>query len=84
MGRITFFAYVGKRTTGTQAGHHLISGPGWNGDVPGGMPQISSPDNSVLVIGRLFVESDSDLPAAHDLSKQIHLTPLGGWQDKYL
>jgi hypothetical protein len=48
------------------------------------MPQISSPDNSVLVIGRLFVESDSDLPAAHDLSKQIHLTPLGGWQDKYL
>ncbi len=26
----TNFAYVGKRTTGTQAGDYLISGPGWN------------------------------------------------------
>jgi hypothetical protein len=76
----TNFAYVGKRTTGTQAGDYLITGPGWKGQVPGGMTQISSPNNSVLVIGRVLVESDSDLPTAHDLSKQIQLTPLSGWQ----
>ena len=76
----TIFAYVGKRTTGTEAGDYLISGPGWKGSVPQGMAQISSPKNSVLVIGRVLVESDSDLSTAYDLSKQIQLTPLSGWQ----
>ena len=41
----TNFAYVGKRTTGTQAGDYLITGPGWNGQAPSGMRQISSPNN---------------------------------------
>jgi hypothetical protein len=76
----TNFAYVGKRTTGTQAGAYLITGPGWSGQVPGGMKQISSPNNSVLMFARVLVESDSDLPAAYDLSKQIQLTPLGQWK----
>ena len=40
------------------------------------MKQISSPNNSVLVIGRVLVESDSDLPTAYGLAKQIQLTPL--------
>jgi len=75
----TNFAYVGKRTTGTQAGDYLVSGPGWKGQVPSGMPQISSPNNSVLVFGRVLVESDSDLSAAYDLSKQIELMPLSHW-----
>ncbi len=76
----TNFAYVGKRATGTQAGDYLITGPGWRGQAPAGMTQISSPNNSVLVFGRVLVESDSDLPAAYALSKHIQLTPLGGWQ----
>ena len=70
------FAYVGTRTTGTQAGDYFITGPGWKGQVPGGMTQISSPNNSVLVLGRVLVYSDSDLSTAYDLSKQIQLTPL--------
>jgi hypothetical protein len=79
------FAYVGTRTTGTQAGDYLITGPGWKGQLPGGkvplgITQISSPGNSVLVVGRVFVESDRDQPAAYALSKQIQLTPLNGWQ----
>jgi hypothetical protein len=72
----TDFAYVGTRTTGTEAGDSLISGPGWKGTVPQGMTQISSPNNSVLVMGRVFVESGSDLPTAYGLAKQIQLTPL--------
>jgi hypothetical protein len=74
------FAYVGTRTTGTQAGDYLITGPDWKGQVPSGTTQISSPNKSVLVIGRVLVESDSDLSTAYDLSKQIQLTPLSGWQ----
>ena len=72
----TDFAYVGKRTTGTQAGNYLITGPGWQGTVSNGMTQISSPNNSVLVIGRVLVYSKSNLSTAHDFSKQIQLTPL--------
>jgi hypothetical protein len=76
----TNFAYVGTRATGTEAGDYLVSGPGWEGQVPSGMTQISSPNNSVLVAGRVLVENDSDLATAYGLSKQIQLTPLSQWQ----
>lgn len=76
----TIFAYVGKRTTGTQAGDYLISGPVWKGQAAGGMKQISSPNNAVLLLGRVLVEDDSDLATAYDLSKRIQLTPLSLWQ----
>jgi hypothetical protein len=72
------FAYVGTRATGMQAGDYLIAGPGWKDQLPGGMTQISSPDNSVLVLGRVLVYSESDLPVAYGLAKQIQLKPLGG------
>jgi hypothetical protein len=70
------FAYVGKRTTGTKAGDYLIAGPSWQGTVLNGMKQISAPNNSVLVFGRVLVESAGDLSTAHGLAKQIQLTPL--------
>jgi hypothetical protein len=76
----TNFAYVGKRTTGTEAGDTLITGPAWKGQVPSGMTQISSPNNSVLVLGRVLVESDSDVSTAYGLARQIQLTPLSQWQ----
>lgn len=72
----TVFAYVGRRTTGTQAGDYLISGPGWHGKVPTGTTRIVAPDNTVLLIGRTLVESDSDLAAAYALAKQVRVTPL--------
>ena len=70
------FAYVGKRTTGTAAGDYLISGLGWKGPVSQGMSQIAAPNNAVLVLGRVFVESESDLPTAYGLAQHIQLTPL--------
>lgn len=63
-------------TSGKSAGNYLISGPGWQGQVPEGMTQIVSPDNSVLLIGRVLVYNDSDVITAYELSKQINLTPL--------
>jgi hypothetical protein len=72
----TNFAYVGTRTTGTAAGDYLVTGPGWQGTVPPEMKQIFSPDNSVLVIGRILVYGDSDLSTAYGLAKQIQLAPL--------
>ena len=74
------FAYVGTRTTGTQASDYLITGPDWKGQVPSSMTQLSSPNNSVLILGRVLVYSDDDLSTAYNLSKQIQLRPLSGWQ----
>lgn len=74
------FAYVGTRTTGTQAGDYLITGPGWHETLPVGMKQIASPNNSVLVIGRVLVYSDNDLSTAYGLAQQIQLTPGSGSQ----
>jgi hypothetical protein len=70
------FAYVGKRTTGTRAGDYVLSAPGWKGTVPNGMKQISSPMDSALVIGRVFVESDSDLPVAYALAREIQIVAM--------
>ena len=72
----TVFAYVGRRTTGTQAGDYLITGPGWQGTVPNGTTQIAAPNNTVLLIGRTLVENDSDLAAAYGLANQIQVTRL--------
>lgn len=72
------FAYVGTRTTGTQAGDFLVTGPGWKGTAPQGIKQISSPQNSVLVMGRALVENSSEVAAVYALTKQIQLTPLSG------
>ena len=71
------FAYVGKRTTGTAAGDYVLSGPRWNGRIPDGMTQLTSPRNSVLVIGRVFVANDDDLPTAYALAKQLQVSSLG-------
>jgi len=70
------FAYVGKRTTGTKAGDYVLTGPTWKGPVPDGMIQVSFPNHSALVLGRVFVESDSDRPAAYTLATQMQLAPL--------
>jgi hypothetical protein len=74
------FAYVGSRTTGGQAGNFLITGPGWQGTVPAGVTQMKSPDNTVLLIGRVLVQNASEVSVAYNLSTQIHLTPLSQWQ----
>jgi hypothetical protein len=76
MADVPDFAHVGTRATGTNAGDYLITGPGWKGAVPQGMAQISSPNNSVLVIGRVLVYNDSDVTTAYGPAKQIRLIPL--------
>ena len=70
------FAYVGKRTTGTQAGDFVLSAPGADVVVPTGMGAIAAPNPAVLVIGRVFVADESDQPAAYALAQQIHVTPF--------
>lgn len=74
----TNFAYIGKRTAAAAAaGAYFISGPRWAGAAPQGMVQIASPNKSVLLIGRVFIKDDNDLPLAYGLSKQLQLSSPG-------
>ena len=74
------FDYVGQRTTGSQAGHFAITGPGWRGDLP---PEVRAvrpaPTPWVLVLGRTLVDGTSDLPNVRALQPQYRLTPLSLW-----
>ena len=69
-------AYVGKRTTGTDAGDFLLCERRWTGSLPAGMNRIEVPHQSALVIGRVFAADSEDRHVAYALAKQIQLTPL--------
>ncbi len=69
-------AYVGKRTTGTNAGDFLVCGREWIGSVPSGMTRMDLPHRSALVIGRVFAADDDDRHVAYMLAQQIQLKRL--------
>jgi hypothetical protein len=74
------FAYVGSRTTGSNAGHFALVGPGWNGELPDGVTPIErSPTPWILVAGRTLIDGVEDLPAVRALQQQYGLTPLSLW-----
>ncbi|MFO7533099.1 MAG: DUF1254 domain-containing protein [Candidatus Limnocylindrales bacterium] len=74
------FAYVGQRTTGTEAGDFAIVGPGWEGDLPAGVQRVqAAPTPWILVLGRTAVNGAADLPNARVMQQQYRLTPLSLW-----
>ena len=54
------FASPGKRTTGTEAGDFLITGPGYKGTVPANMKEIKALTNMVWILGRTQCNSPQD------------------------
>jgi hypothetical protein len=69
-------AYVGKRTTGTDAGDFLLCERTWTGSLPREMIRIEVPHRSALVIGRVFAADEEDRLVAYGLAQQIRLTRL--------
>ena len=74
-------AYVGKRTTGTDAADFLLCDRRWSGSVSRGMTRIELP-SSALVIGRVFCADDDDRVVAYALATEIQLTPLRATVDR--
>lgn len=62
----------------TQPGHHLVVGPGWDGEVPDAIVSvIHSPTNLACCIPRLFMDdTDDDRRAIQPLLSQISVYPL--------
>ncbi|MEM7435174.1 MAG: DUF1254 domain-containing protein [Myxococcota bacterium] len=69
--------YIGPRTTGTDAGSYLVTGPRWSGAKPGDVAgEIKSDSEFVYCIIRTEVRTPSDVAAVVALQKEYHLTPL--------
>jgi hypothetical protein len=76
------FAYVGLRETGPKAGNFAIVGPDWQGELPGDVQEISrSRTNTVLMLGRILVDGQEDIPNAQAYMAQYRLTPLSQWDN---
>jgi hypothetical protein len=77
------FAYVGKRTTGGQAGAFAILPPGWKGKLPANIKgSFQSTTTYVLIFGRTLVKGAADVAAVNALQDQYHMTPLALWGKK--
>lgn len=74
------FAYVGKRATGSKAGHFALVGPNWKGTLPQGITPVAPATTPwTLIVGRTLVEGEADLATVHRLQDQYRLTPLSAW-----
>ncbi len=74
------YSYVGRRV-GSKAGHYALIPPGWEGELPEGVTRTApdSPTPWVLILGRIVVNGEEDLPAVRAIQAGVKLTPLSHW-----
>lgn len=72
------FAYVGKRPSGTAAADWLLVPHGFDGRVPADMSVIEVPSTIAVIVGRVQVDGDDDLPAVRTLQNEFTLAPAAG------
>jgi hypothetical protein len=73
--------YVGSRTTGSAPGSYLLSGPRWDGEVPGGFAgSFRFETDLVFLIGRTQLLGSDDQGALSEIMAQYRLEPLEVYQ----
>jgi hypothetical protein len=71
------YDYIGKRNTGTKAGHYALIGPDWQGELPDNVKATRrSPNNTIFMLARTLISGEADKPAVHAIQDQYLLTPL--------
>jgi hypothetical protein len=71
------FANPGKRTTGTDMHDFVVTGPGYTGEPPAGLPVLAAPTPYVWIIGRTQTNGPADYPAVHKVQDGYTITPVG-------
>lgn len=71
------FAYTGVRATGREAGHYLIAGPGWKGQVPKNIKKVFRAETDFVgTLTRTQLRGADDIAALQAVQAQYKLTPL--------
>lgn len=75
------FEYLGSRTTGNKGGQFLVTGPGWNGEVPDGITkQIESETELMLAIYRTQLYNPKDLDKVKEIQAGYKVQSLSTFQ----
>lgn len=74
------FAYIGRRATGTKEAQYLLTSHEYSGEIPDNMQVVHAPTGLFVIVGRLAVNGEADLPAVHALQDLFTLTPLSVYQ----
>ena len=69
------FANPGKRTSGTEAQAFVVTGPGYEREVPQASQVIEAPTPWVWVIGRTQTNGPADYPAVNAVQDGYSITP---------
>ena len=71
------FDYIGSRTTGNDGAQFLITGPGWNGEVPDGITKaISCETELMLAVYRTQLFSPEDLETGKEIQEGYKVESL--------
>lgn len=71
--------YIGRRTTGTEAGKFLIVPPGWKGVVPSDIKKVIRPNtDKVWLWGRIAIGEAENSKIVHELQDKFTLAILNG------
>lgn len=75
----------GSRTTGQKAQTYVITGPGWNGELPKGVKEVKSPTATVWILARTYsTGTPEDYKKVWALQDQYKLYPLSAWGKEYV
>lgn len=78
------FEVVSSLATGRGPGKYIITGPGWEGELPPGYTHVSSPTAMIWLLGRVYCAgTDDDYKAVADLQDKIGLYPLSALGKEY-
>ena len=75
--------YICSRNGDVNGGNYLFTGPGWEGEVPGGMKEINMPQNNFMVLLRIYVKDPAtDMENVTTIQNQFALQFLDKFQGK--
>jgi len=82
---MTIFASPGSRTGDGKAAKYLLTGPGWQGEVPKDMKHIPVATRYMVILGRTYANGTAaDYKAVNALQAQYKITPLSAWGKPYV
>jgi hypothetical protein len=74
------YAYIGTRTTGSEAGRYLLAGPEWSGAVPDGVGEVFRGETDfVFAVIRVQLFGPDDIGRVSEIQAGFDLQPLSGF-----